>query len=77
VSIDEIRGFKHWELFSLFNIVMNDGRVVWAARPERIALSPTGKTVAAYEGSTVSFLVVERITGLEPNARPPTPFRRK
>jgi hypothetical protein len=56
---------------------MNDGRIVWVGEPQRIALSPTGKTVAVYEGSTVSFLVVQRIAQLQPNARPPAFFKRK
>ncbi|PYL07562.1 MAG: hypothetical protein DME33_10010 [Verrucomicrobia bacterium] len=72
MSIEEIRELKHTEPFSPFNIVMKDGRVVWVAKPRRIALSPTGKTVAVYEGSTVSFFVVQRIAQLEPNAQPPT-----
>lgn len=77
MGIEDIRRLKHTEPFSPFNIVMEDGRVVWIAEPQRIALSPTGKTVAVYEGSTVSFLVVQRIAQLEPNARPPALFKRK
>jgi len=34
----------------------------------RIALQPTGKPVAVYEGPAVSILEVKRITGLELNA---------
>jgi hypothetical protein len=76
VSIDRIRALKHTEPFSPFNIVMHDGRVVWVSGPQRIALSPTGKTVAVYEGATASFLVVDRIDRVEPNAHPPVPSRR-
>lgn len=71
MSIEDIRALKHSEPFSPFNIVMKDDRIVWVSGPERIALSPTGKTIAVYEGSTVSFLEVKRITELQPNANPP------
>lgn len=77
MSIEEIRSLKHSEPFSPFNIVMKDGRVVWVEGPERIALSPTGQTVAVAEGPAFSFLVVERIARLEPDARPRSPFKRK
>jgi hypothetical protein len=77
MSIEEIRRLKHSEPFKPFNIVMNDGRVLWVGEPERIALSPTGKTVAVAQGPAFSFLVVERITRLEPNARPRSPFKRR
>jgi hypothetical protein len=70
MSIEEIRQLKHSEPFSPFNIVMKDGRVMWVGRPLAIALSPSGKTVAVAQGSAFSFLVVEQIAKLEPNARP-------
>lgn len=76
MSIDDIRRLKHSQPFNPFNIVMKDDRIVWVSGPERIALSPTGKTVAVYEGSTVSFLEVTRITQLQPNADPPRHPRR-
>jgi hypothetical protein len=68
MGIEDIRILKHLEVFSPFNIVMSDGRVVWVERPERIAFSPTGRTVAVYESPAVSFLEARRIIGLEPNA---------
>ena len=68
MGIEDIRILKYSEPFSPFNIVMSDGRVVWVERPERIALWPTGKPVAVYEGPAVSILEVKRIAGLEPNA---------
>jgi hypothetical protein len=77
VSIEEIRALKHSEPFSPFNIVMKDGRVVWIGNPLSIALSPTGKTIGVAQGSAFSFLVVERIARVEPNARPRLPFKRK
>jgi len=73
VSIEDIRALKRSEPFSPFNIVMKDGRVVWVGEPQRLALSPTGKTVAVAEGSAFSFLVVQRIAKLEPRS----PFERK
>lgn len=77
MSIEEIRALKRSEPFNPFNIVMNDGQTVWIGEAQRIALSPTGKTVAVAEGPAFSFLVVERIARLEPNARPRSPFKRK
>jgi hypothetical protein len=68
MSIEEIRALKHSEPFSPFNIVMKDGHVVWIGEPERIALSPTGKSIAVAEGGAFSFFVVESIAKLEPNA---------
>lgn len=68
MGIEDIRILKHSEPFSSFDIVMSDGRVVWVERPERIALWPTGKPVAVYEGPAVSILEGKRITGLELNA---------
>ena len=68
MGIEDIRILKHSEPFSPFNIVMSDGRVVRVERPGRIALQPTGKPVAVYEGPAVSILEVKRITGLELNA---------
>jgi hypothetical protein len=77
VSIEDIRALKHSEPFSPFNIVMNDGRIHWISAPERIALSPSGKTVAVAQGSAFLFLVVQAITRLEPKAEPRSPFKRK
>jgi hypothetical protein len=68
MGIEDIRILKHSEPFSSSNIVMSDGRVVWVERPGRIALWPTGKPVAVYEGPAVSILEGKRITGLELNA---------
>ncbi len=77
MSIEDIRALKHSAPFSPFNIVMNDGRVLWISRPEKIALSPTGKTIAVAQGSAFSFLAVQRIARLEPNAQPRSRFKRK
>lgn len=71
MTIDDIRVLKRARPFRPFNIVLNDGRVVWVPGSELIALSPTGKTVAVFEGNAASFLVVERITALQPDAEPP------
>lgn len=68
---------KHKEPFAPFNIVMNDGRIVWVAGPERIALSPTGKSVAVYEGNAASLYAVHRIRELQENAEPPLRSKRK
>lgn len=73
MTIEDIRRLKHTEPFSPFNIVMSDGRTLWIGEAQRIALSPTGKTVAVAQGSAFSFLVVERIARLESNARPGCP----
>ena len=77
MTIEEIRGLRNAEPFSPFNIIMKDGRALWIGRPLSIALSPTGKTVAVALGSAFSFLVVEQIASVEPNARPRLPFKRK
>jgi hypothetical protein len=77
MTIEEIRRLKHSEPFSPFNIVMKNGHVVWVGEPERIALSPTGKSIAVAEGSAFSFFVVDRIAELELNARPRIRFKRK
>jgi bacteriorhodopsin len=76
VSIEDIRQLKHAAPFNPFNIVMKDGRVLWVGEPLSIALSPTGKTVAVAHGSTFSFLIVDRIAKIEPNARPRLRFKR-
>ena len=77
MSIDDIRPLKHAEPFSPFNIVMKDGRVLWVGNALAIALSPSGKTVAVAQGSVFSFLVVERIAKIEPNARPRLRLKRE
>jgi hypothetical protein len=77
VSIDDIRQLKHTAPFSPFNIVMKDGRVLWVGNALAIALSPSGKTVAVVQGSAFSFLVVERIAKIEPNARPRLRLKRE
>ena len=59
------------------NIVMKDGRVLWVGNALAIALSPSGKTVAVAQGSVFSFLVVERIAKIEPNARPRLRLKRE
>ncbi|CAN5735104.1 hypothetical protein BH20VER1_BH20VER1_19580 [soil metagenome] len=77
MSIEDIRSLKHTAPFRPFNIVMDDGRVVWVSGPERIALSPSGKTVAVYEGSAVSFFALRRMQALQPDAAPPMRFKQK
>jgi hypothetical protein len=76
MSIEDIRSLKHTDPFRPFSIIMDDGRVVWVAGPERIALSPSGKTVAVYEGDAVSFFALQRMMELQPNAAPPIDFKR-
>jgi cobyrinic acid a,c-diamide synthase len=76
MSIEDIRALKHSEPFSPFTIVMKNGQAVWISGQERIALSPTGKTIAVAEGSAFSFLVVDRIDRIEPNSEPRLPSKR-
>jgi hypothetical protein len=77
VGIEDIRRLKHSEPFNPFTIVMKNGDEVWIGGRERIALSPTGKTIAVAEGPAFSFFVVDRIDRIEPNSRPRSPFKRK
>ncbi len=77
MDIEDIRSLKHKKPFEPFNIVMNDGDIIWVASPERIALSPTGKTVAVYEGNACSLFAVHRMRELQPQAAPPLRKKRK
>ena len=77
MTIADIRSLKHTEPFRPFNILMTDGRIVWVSGPERIALSPSGRTVAVYEGPAVSFLALQRMRELQANAAPPIRFKHK
>ncbi len=77
MSIEEIRSLKHHAPFQPFSIVMRDGRAVWVAQPERIALSPSGRTVAIYEGNSVAFFALQGMRELRRNAAPPISKKRK
>ena len=48
MSIDEIRTLKHAQPFRPFEIVTKKGQKVCIEEPIRIALSPTGDSVAGF-----------------------------
>lgn len=66
MTIEEVRDFKHAEPFRPFEIVMKNGRVVRVFNPFGMALSPSGKTVAVYQGEAVAFLHLPQIAKLRP-----------
>jgi hypothetical protein len=64
MSIEEIRTLKHAKPFQPFDIVMNDGRVLRVALPERLAVSASGQTISVFDGPAADFLEVQRIAAL-------------
>jgi len=56
MSIDEIQALKHAKPFRPFEIVTKNGRKVRIEQPMRIALSPTGDSVAGF-GRNGSFYI--------------------
>ena len=64
--MDDIRALKHASPFQPFEIVMQDGRVVRVFNPFGMALSPSGRTIAVYQGEAVAFLELPRIANVRP-----------
>jgi hypothetical protein len=66
VSIEDIRTLKHAKPFRPFELVTKHGERVYIAQPIRIALSPSGRSVAGYGQDGSFFLMVSDIVSARP-----------
>jgi hypothetical protein len=69
MGIDEIRALKHAEPFRPFEIVTKNGRKVHIEQPIRIALSPTGDSVAGFGRDGSFFLPLSEIASVQAKPR--------
>jgi hypothetical protein len=66
MSIEEIRALKHAKPFRPFALVTKGGERVFIRDSLRIALSPTGRSVAGYGQDGSFFLMVSDIASARP-----------
>ena len=64
MSIEEIRALKHAKPFRPFDIVTKDGKKVRIEQAIRIALSPTGDSVAGFARNGSFYLLLSEIAAV-------------
>ena len=69
MSIDDIRVLKHAKPFRPFDILTTDGRVVRIPLAHRIALAPSGNSVAGFAEDGSFFLALSEISDVRVRAR--------
>ncbi len=69
MSIEEIRTLKHAQPFRRFEILTKNGRKVHIDEAIRIALSPTGESVAGFGRDGSFFLPLGEIAAVQPTTR--------
>jgi len=69
MSIEEIRTLKHAQPFRPFEILTKNGRKVHIDEAIRIALSPTGESVAGFGRGRSFFLPPGEIAAVPPTTR--------
>jgi hypothetical protein len=69
MSIEEIRTLKHAQPFRPFDIVTKNGRTVHIEEPIRIALSPTGDSVAGFGRDGSFYLPLVEIATVRPGRK--------
>jgi hypothetical protein len=69
VSIEQIRALKHAKPFRPFELVTKDGQRIYIEQPIRIALSPTGDSVAGYGQDGSFFFMLSDIAAVQPRVK--------
>jgi len=69
MSIDEIRTLKHAKPFQPFDIVTRDGRKLRIPFEHRIALAPSGNSVAGFSEDGSFSLRLSEISGVKTRGR--------
>ena len=64
MSIDEIRALKHTKPFRPFEIITKNGRTVRIEQAMRIALSPTGDSIAGFGRNGSFYLSLSEIAAV-------------
>ena len=69
MNVEEIRRHRNAKPFTPFDLVMNDGKAVFVAVGERMAISPGGRVVYVYEKDGLKAVDVSQVTELRPRGQ--------
>jgi hypothetical protein len=70
MTIEDIRKFRNAEPFRPFQLVLSDGRKLLVREPEKIGLSPNGRSLGVYaERDSLHFLEIDSIVDVKPAPR--------
>jgi Mg-chelatase subunit ChlI len=66
MTVDQVREFHNAVPFQPFVITLTDGRSIGVEEPDRIAMTPSGRTIAVVVGKkALELFDLSRVTGLK------------